>query len=192
MALFGSFGPLVNSLFGVTAGLPGAVGGFGQIGTAVVQSLAPASGPVIGQVAAAGVRSPMGRRVAGLLGGARGVVSAAVTATLIKIASTLGRSSMSVRGAIKIVRRMGRFLQPLAIATALGITVAELGELILAGANMPRRRMNPGNTSALRRAARRIESFHRLCVRTDQLRSPRRRAAKRHGPAAHGQIVQVK
>lgn len=37
------------------------------------------------------------------------------------------------------------------------------------------RRMNPANSKALRRAARRIKSFHRLCMHTDVIKSSSRR-----------------
>lgn len=40
------------------------------------------------------------------------------------------------------------------------------------------RRMNPANSRALRRAARRIKSFHRLCTHTDLIRS-----GSRHRPS---------
>jgi len=43
---------------------------------------------------------------------------------------------------------------------------------------LKRRRMNPANVKALRRSARRIESFHRLCRRVDVLR-PRGRSRAR-------------
>lgn len=56
------------------------------------------------------------------------------------------------------------------------LTAAAVSELMMAGPG--HRRMNPGNVSALRRSARRIESFHRLCVRVDRLRAPRRRSCK--------------
>ncbi len=187
MALFGSFGSILNNAFGAISGVSGAVGGVGQVGSAFLTPLL-AQGPVVRTLAAAPAIRAAGKAGARVFTG-RGMVAALIAPVLIKIASTLGRNTMSVRGALKIVRRMGKFLEPAAIAVALGITVSELAELIMAGANMPRRRMNPGNTSALRRAARRIESFHRLCVRTDQLRSPRRRSARKSGAAHPGTTI---
>jgi len=53
------------------------------------------------------------------------------------------------------------------------LTAAAVNELMIAGPG--RRRMNPGNISALRRSMRRLESFHKVCVRADQLRRPRSR-----------------
>lgn len=54
------------------------------------------------------------------------------------------------------------------------LTAAAVSELMMAGPG--HRRMNAGNAKALRRSMRRIESFHRLCVRADSLRAPRRRS----------------
>jgi hypothetical protein len=56
------------------------------------------------------------------------------------------------------------------------LTAAAVSELMVAGPG--RRRMNPANVHALRRSMRRLESFHKLCVSADRLRTPRRRACK--------------
>jgi len=53
------------------------------------------------------------------------------------------------------------------------LTAAAVSELIQAGPG--RRRMNPANAKALRRAAGRIRSFHKLCTHTDLLKSRGRR-----------------
>lgn len=53
------------------------------------------------------------------------------------------------------------------------LTAAAVSELALAGPG--HRRMNPANSKALRRAQRRLKSFHRLCVHTDALKPHRRR-----------------
>jgi len=47
------------------------------------------------------------------------------------------------------------------------LTAAAVSELAIAGPG--RRRMNPGNVKALRRAHRRMKSFHKVCVDNDQL-----------------------
>jgi hypothetical protein len=47
------------------------------------------------------------------------------------------------------------------------LTAAAVSELAVAGPG--RRRMNPGNVKALRRAHRRMKSFHKVCVDNDQL-----------------------
>ena len=44
-----------------------------------------------------------------------------------------------------------------------------------------RRRMNPANSKALRRAARRIRSFHRLCQHTDVIKTHRSRRVISYG-----------
>jgi hypothetical protein len=53
------------------------------------------------------------------------------------------------------------------------IGASAVQELMLAGPGT--RRMNPANSKALRRAARRIKSFHRLCTHTDLIRTHRSR-----------------
>lgn len=57
------------------------------------------------------------------------------------------------------------------------LTAAAVSELALAGPG--HRRMNPANSKALRRATRRIKSFHRLCGDADVIKSRRRSCAKR-------------
>lgn len=52
------------------------------------------------------------------------------------------------------------------------LTAAAVSELIQAGSG--RKRMNPGNVKALRRSMRRVEAFHKICMRADTLRKPRR------------------
>jgi len=53
------------------------------------------------------------------------------------------------------------------------LTAAAVSELAMAGPG--RRRMNPGNVKALRRAHRRMKSFHHVCQVNDHLLAPRRR-----------------
>lgn len=53
------------------------------------------------------------------------------------------------------------------------LTAAAVSELAVAGPG--RRRMNPGNVKALRRAHRRMRSFHKVCVDNDQLIRRRRK-----------------
>jgi len=55
------------------------------------------------------------------------------------------------------------------------LTAAAVSELMVAGPG--HRRMNPGNAKALRRSLRRLESFHKLCVRADKFRGSGRRKA---------------
>lgn len=102
-----------------------------------------------------------------------------------KIASFLGLKSLPtlkrVMGYIRGLAKTG--LGPAAVAAALGITVDELARLIIADKQRKRRRMNPANSKALRRAARRIRSFHRMCGHIDLLKGrSRHRAMSYAGP----------
>jgi len=69
------------------------------------------------------------------------------------------------------------------------LSAAAVNELAIAGPG--RRRMNPGNVKALRKAHRRMKSFHNICVTNDRLLGGRRRS-KARGFAAGTQITQVK
>lgn len=55
------------------------------------------------------------------------------------------------------------------------LTAAAVSELMVAGPG--RRTMNPANAKALRRAARRIKGFHKLCGTVDLLKSRGKRAS---------------
>jgi len=63
------------------------------------------------------------------------------------------------------------------LVTAGILTAAGVSELALAGPG--HRRMNPANSKALRRAQRRLKSFHRLCSDSDVLKTRRRACAKK-------------
>jgi len=69
------------------------------------------------------------------------------------------------------------------------LTAAAVSELAMAGPG--RRRMNPGNVKALRRAHRRMKSFHHICAVNDRLTGHRRRS-KAIGFARGTTITQVK
>jgi hypothetical protein len=66
---------------------------------------------------------------------------------------------------------------------------AAVSELAMAGPG--RRRMNPGNVKALRRAHRRMKSFHHVCQVNDTLLTHRRRKPAGRGFAGTS-ITQVK
>jgi hypothetical protein len=70
-----------------------------------------------------------------------------------------------------LIRRFG----PELIISGGILSAAAVNELMIAGPG--HRRMNPANVKALRRSSRRLESFHRLCVKVDRLRKPRSRKA---------------
>jgi hypothetical protein len=107
------------------------------------------------------------------------MVASITTPILYKIYSTIGKK-VSLQGSISIIRKMGKFLMsPEAIAVALGISVAELAQLITSASAKKRRTMNPANGKALRRAARRIKGFHRMCGTVDLLKSRGKRSSSR-------------
>jgi len=70
------------------------------------------------------------------------------------------------------------------------LTAAAVSELAMAGPG--RRRMNPGNVKALRRAHRRMKSFHNVCMTNDRLLGGRRRSTKSRGFAPGTSVVSVK
>jgi len=120
---------------------------------------------IVGAVAGAALPS--------IVGG--GMIVQAAKQILPKIAAALGRRNITLQGAVDLARKLGKFfISPESIALYMGITVAELATLITARGVTKRRRMNPANSKALRRAARRIKSFHRLCQHTDLIRTRRR------------------
>jgi hypothetical protein len=161
----------------------GAVGGIAQIAGSTIGSLvstqgtslpAVSVGPVVsggGQVMTTAAAMPA-------IAGMAGAVARITAPILRKIAIKIGKT-VSLSKAMSLIRSLSKYLTPGATAAALGITVAELADLIVAARQKPRRRMNPGNAKALRRAMRRLESFHKLCVRADSLRSRGRRPARR-------------
>lgn len=68
------------------------------------------------------------------------------------------------------------------ILAGLGLTLLEANMLTAWHAQRKKgRRMNPANARALRRAARRIKGFHRLCTHTDLIKSRGRRSVGRCG-----------
>ena len=90
------------------------------------------------------------------------------------------KRAMSALSAIARKSPTGTILTVLA---SLGLTAMEAAQVATwYQQKKRRRRMNPANSKALRRAARRIQGFHRLCVHTDVLRSRgRRHSAGRYG-----------
>ncbi len=192
MALFGQFGGVIQSALGLFGGRGGAVGGVAQLGSQVIGALLPAQGPVVASLPAPSPQ-PVQVAMAGLprLAGMAGTLAVIIQPILIKVATFLNRRTLTLRETVKMIRRFSRLLPAAAIATVLGITVSELGSLILADAQRPRRRMNPANVRALRRSMRRIESFHRLCVKADTLRRPGRRASRAPAPRPGVQVVRA-
>jgi len=199
MGLFDTITGLVSNLGGFFGGLNKGLGSFGQLSSTLGLNLLPppqrpagvslisapvAVGPVprvaMATTAQLGVGS-LAMQTARAVGSS---ITRMVAPILIKIAEATGRRSMTLRQAVKIVRKTGTFLGPAAAAGALGITLSEMAELIFVDASRPRRRMNPANISALRRSMRRIQSFHRLCQKADTLRGRSRRSARKV-PSGH-------
>lgn len=111
------------------------------------------------------------------------LVAKGIAPILFKIAQTIGLSRMpSLQRAMEIIRRMAKYLSPAITATALGITISEMGMLMAANARKKKRRINPANTKALRRSMRRLHSFDKLASRVSAQLSHvghRRRASTR-------------
>lgn len=181
--LGGIFGGVATTIGGLAGGnYLGALQGAAQLGTSFFAhpsqpayaaampsyGIAPYSPPMTYPSAPQPQAQPVG--AFGVAGRAIAVMTAPI---LTKIAVKLGlRARPSLTRAMDMVRKAAKILtSPEAVATALGITVAELATLITTSNARKRRRMNPANSKALRRAARRIKSFHRLCTHTDVLRS---------------------
>ena len=180
MALFGSFNNLISTGLSVIGQQGGFLGNVANIGSQIVRASTPQPGIMPTSFAAGPVVSA-GMAPAVQIGSqAIAVAAAGIQRVLIQVATTLGLRTLTLRRAMKIYRKIARVVvDPFVIAQIMGLSVGQLGELLVADAQKTRRRMNPANSHALRRAASRIESFHRLCVRTDKLRSPRRRAPSR-------------
>ena len=202
MALFGSILGALQGAGSFLGQVTGALGAVRALGTPSAVTFLPATGPVVGvpqpgpQVMAARMPSPrpaMPGPVSGMIAGVGSSLTRMIAPVLIKIAEATGATTMTLRRAVRIVRRMGRVLGPASVAIALGLTVEELGSLILADSHRVRRRMNPANVSALRRSMRRIQSFHRLCAKADLLSRPRSRSRKTPASSAtSARIVNVK
>lgn len=180
--LGGIFGGVANAIGGISSGnyWQALQGGFGAASAAFAPSpmmapmpaSMPLYGPVYSPPPVAAPAPPVVAQPVGAFGVAARAITAVTAPILAKIAVKLGlRARPSLTRAMDMVRKAAKLLQsPEAVAAALGITVAELASLITASNARKRRRMNPANSKALRRAARRIKSFHRLCTHTDVLR----------------------
>jgi hypothetical protein len=143
-------------------------------GSPVLPVMSSASGAAR---AAAGV---LGRSAGtGLLAGTAGLALRDTARSIAQKASQFLGKTLTTSGLIAISRKMAKFFtSPEAIATYLGVTVGELYTVWSYEAAKKRRRINPANGKALRRAASRIKSFHKLCQHTDLLKT-RRRAPSR-------------
>jgi len=178
--------PMAGNFLGGLQGVLGTLGSFGggvgqvaQVGSSFLSGFLPAQGPVGSGTGFGGppVVQVMGARP--VITGTASAIKEMIAPVLEKLSFNLGKN-ISLRAAMIIIRRLGKFLTtPSAIALALGLTLGELGQILttasLAGSGG--RRMNAGNVKALRRAHRRVKSFHKLCGENDRLKASRRRAA---------------
>lgn len=192
--LGGIFGGLSSAIGGLSSGnyWQALSGGLGAASSAFVPSAPamPMYGPVYNPLPpyqAPQPSYPMQPQPVGAFSVAANAIGRLTAPILQKIAVKLGlRARPSLNRAMEMVRKAAKILtSPEAVATALGITVAELATLITTSNARKRRRMNPANSKALRRAARRIKSFHRLCTHTDVLRG-RARARVSYAFAGRG------
>lgn len=167
----------IGGILGTVSGFGGPVGTVAQIGSGFLSGFLPAQGPMQSEQFPQS-QFPVATQTMAAVPSIGGALAAGLANILAKISVAVGRN-VSFRAAMIIVRRLWKTLQsPAAIATALGISVNELGHLLTVAATKGSsgRRMNAGNVKALRRAHRRIRSFHKLCGENDRLRSPRRRS----------------
>lgn len=151
-------------------------GSIGSFGLEAYQTLAPQ-----GQAVAIPVMGPA-KQAAQAAAGAIARVGPAVgrgffnkwpnLATAIQKMKNAGHS-VSRSKLYSMLKRFG----PEFLVTAGIMSAAAVSELILAGPG--HRRMNPANSKALRRATRRIKSFHRLCGEADVIKTRRRSCAKK-------------
>ena len=202
MALFGSILGALQGAGSFLGQVTGALGAVRALSTPSTVGFLPATGPVVSQPIqppqmalsrSPGMLPAVGAGVGTMIAGVGSSLTRMIAPVLIKIAQATGSTSMTLRRAVRIVRRMGRVLGPASVAIALDLTVEELGSLILADSQRVRRRMNPANVSALRRSMRRIQSFHRLCAKADLLSRPRARSRKTSAASGtSARIVNVK
>lgn len=190
MALFGTSGGLIGaalSLFG--GGSSGAAAGFARAaGTTITALAAPQPAAIQALMPSQPLRIPpqgptslaMGPQL-GLPGispstmGGRMAMKFPALGNWIAMMRAQG-IPMTLRKAFGLLKRFG-----VELLVGLGIMSAVVGtELMIASTVIKPRRMNVGNTKALRRSIRRVEGFHRLCQRADIIagRSSRRRKSK--------------
>lgn len=181
MGISNFLGGLSRSLDNLS-GFGGPIGQASQFGSAVLGGFFPASGPTVPTFPAIQpTQANFAVPVAGMAGVPSGAMMAGlknlVDQILLKMTAFFGKS-ISFRAAMILVRRLAKFAQsPAAIGGMIGLSAQEVATLLIADSMKKRRRMNPGNVKALRRAHRRLESFHKLCGTNDRLRTPRRRRA---------------
>lgn len=174
----GNFLGGLGGILQTVSGFGGTAGTAATLGSSFLSGFLPAQGPRIQQAVIP--QQPVVQTMAAgpMIKGAASAVAAMAAPILNKVSLTLGKN-ITLRAAMIIIRRLGKFLQsPAAIAAAIGLSVSELSTLLTVAsiAGSGGRRMNVGNVKALRRAHRRIRGFHKLCGDNDKLKAPRRRS----------------
>lgn len=179
----GSFLGGLQGVLGTLGSSGGNVGAIATIGSGFLSGFLPARGPSQNQQVSyfPQVQAQPVMAMTPMIRGAASAVAGFAAPLLAKMSLAIGKN-VTLRAAMIIIRRLGKYLQsPSAIGAAIGLSVSELSQLITAAslAGSHGRRMNAGNVKALRRAHRRIRSFHKLCGDNDRLKAPRRRAPAR-------------
>jgi len=164
----------VGNLFGGVSAVP-ALQGFGGVLSSIAPSFSPTLTAMPQQLA---VRPRLGSTSISSLSNELITAGGKLLGTLgVQITSASAFSSILRRtvGGIASLAARTPGLTVLGILGTLGLTAFEASLVVAHHATRKRgRRMNPANSKALRRAARRIKSFHRLCTHTDVLRVSRR------------------
>jgi len=128
-------------------------------------------------------------------GGARAVAGAVVARGFFNKFPNLAVAIQKLRNAGAKVTRgslwslMKRFGPDFLISGGI-LTAAAVSELAIAGPG--RRRMNPGNIKALRKAHRRVKAFHNVCRTNDMMLGGRRTSKKKSSAGGSTSVVNVK
>lgn len=171
------FGSVVDSTYDMLEGVSWSdVTDLASTGFQAYQTLQPSSSPqaipVMSKVPA----------VVGSVGSAVARTGAVVGRSFFNKWPNLATAIQKMRNAGQNVSRsklysMLKRFGPEFLVTAGIMSAAAVSELALAGPG--HRRMNPANSKALRRAQRRLKSFHRLCSDSDVFKTKRRCCAKK-------------
>lgn len=181
--LLGSVGTILGGVQGQNASGIRTVGALAQIaGAAIpVSTRKPMSAPSV---------STMPALSTSVVGSA---VGSALTQEVVNVGSLLlGKLGIRIRSIAGFAPALKRALAGIAsiarrtpglsmVSVLMGLGfAAQSANLLVAWYHQKKRhrRMNPANSKALRRAARRIKSFHRLCMHTDVIKTSRRSSGR--------------
>lgn len=183
-----SGGPMALNIGQLLGGLGGIFGGPANAGTAIgtigqVASLASGFFPspqmsqvVQMQATPVMAMAPMIRQAAGSL--TREIFDAGakvLTRLGIPVGASAGSFTSALKRSLSSIASLARRTPSgtmVSVLVGLGLTAFEANTLTAWHAQRKKgRRMNPTNPRALRRAARRIKSFHKMCTTTDLIRT---------------------